>query len=110
MTTEASHPLYVPLRAEAAPEAAPEPVLAAPVPALRLAPDRLRTAILAGAGAVALLWGVQARPSARLDAFFASGAHLTGLLAGYGVLVLLLLMARVPAVKHGVVSGARTGK
>ncbi|MFJ4907579.1 ferric reductase-like transmembrane domain-containing protein [Streptomyces sp. NPDC093249] len=72
------------------------------VPPLRLAPDRLRTGILAGAGAVALLWGVQARPSARLDVLFATGAHLTGLLAGYGVLVLLLLMARVPAVEHGV--------
>ncbi|MER8034553.1 ferric reductase-like transmembrane domain-containing protein [Streptomyces hydrogenans] len=71
-----------------------------PVP--RLAPERLRAGILGGAGAVALLWGVQARPSARLDAFFATGAHLTGLLAGYGVLVLLLLMARVPAVEHGV--------
>ncbi|MFE9043945.1 ferric reductase-like transmembrane domain-containing protein [Streptomyces sp. NPDC007818] len=68
----------------------------------RLAPDRLRDGIVVGAGAVALLWGVQARPSARLDAFFATGAHLTGLLAGYGVLVLLLLMARVPAVEHGV--------
>ncbi|WP_435975262.1 ferredoxin reductase family protein [Streptomyces sp. Qhu_M48] len=73
-----------------------------PVPALRLAPERLRSAILAGAGAVTLLWGVQARPSARLDVLFATGAHLSGLLAGYGVLVLLLLMARVPAVEHGV--------
>ncbi|MEV7530229.1 ferric reductase-like transmembrane domain-containing protein [Streptomyces hydrogenans] len=73
-----------------------------PQPAPRLAPERLRAGILGGAGAVALLWGVQARPSARLDAFFATGAHLTGLLAGYGVLVLLLLMARVPAVEHGV--------
>ncbi|WP_246236151.1 ferredoxin reductase family protein [Streptomyces boluensis] len=32
----------------------------------------------------------------------ASAAHLTGLLAGYGVLVMLFLMARVPAVEHGV--------
>ncbi|MEV5970872.1 ferric reductase-like transmembrane domain-containing protein [Streptomyces sp. NPDC051921] len=68
----------------------------------RLAPDRLRNTIVAGAGAVALCWGLQVRPSARLDALFASGAHLTGLLAGYGVLVMLLLMARVPAVEHGV--------
>ncbi|MFE8977729.1 ferric reductase-like transmembrane domain-containing protein [Streptomyces cyaneofuscatus] len=42
------------------------------------------------------------RPSVRLDALFATGAHLAGLLAGYGVLVMLLLMARVPAVEHGV--------
>ena len=33
---------------------------------------------------------------------FATCAHLTGLLAGYGILVMLLLMARVPAVEHGV--------
>ncbi|MEV8588669.1 ferric reductase-like transmembrane domain-containing protein [Streptomyces sp. NPDC051180] len=106
MTTEASHhPLYVPLRAESSspPATAPAPEPAPrPVPALRLAPDRLRNAIAAGAGALALLWGVQARPSARIDALFATGAHLTGLLAGYGVLVLLLLMARIPAVEHGV--------
>ncbi|CUM41344.1 Flavodoxin reductases (ferredoxin-NADPH reductases) family 1 [Streptomyces venezuelae] len=115
MTTEASHhPLYVPLPSQPAPAPAAVPPTPArvpasvparapaPVPALRLAPDRLRTGIVAGAGAVALLWGLQARPSARLDAFFATGAHLTGLLAGYGVLVLLLLMARVPAVEHGV--------
>ncbi|WP_411757786.1 ferric reductase-like transmembrane domain-containing protein [Streptomyces venezuelae] len=109
VTTEASHhPLYVPLPSQPAPTPpaappAPAPTPAsAPVPALRLAPERLRTGIVAGAGAVALLWGLQARPSAHLDAFFATGAHLTGLLAGYGVLVLLLLMARVPAVEHGV--------
>ncbi|MGW1008891.1 ferric reductase-like transmembrane domain-containing protein [Streptomyces termitum] len=81
----------------------PRPASAArPASAPRLAPGRLGDGIIAGAGAVALLWGVQARPSARLDAFFATAAHLTGLLAGYGVLVLLLLMARIPAVEHGV--------
>ncbi|QES24821.1 ferric reductase [Streptomyces venezuelae] len=94
-----SQPAPTPPAAPPAP--APTPA-SAPVPALRLAPERLRTGIVAGAGAVALLWGLQARPSAHLDAFFATGAHLTGLLAGYGVLVLLLLMARVPAVEHGV--------
>ncbi|CAM5586173.1 ferredoxin reductase family protein [Streptomyces tanashiensis] len=99
MTTEASHPLYSPLPVELSER---PPAELPPAPALRLAPERLRNATAAGGGAVALLWGVQARPSARLDAFFATGAHLTGLLAGYGVLVLLLLMARVPAVEHGV--------
>lgn len=99
MTTEASHPLYTPLPV---PLSERPPAEVPPVPVLRLAPERLRNAIAAGGGAVALLWGVQARPSARLDAFFATGAHLSGLLAGYGVLVLLLLMARVPAVEHGV--------
>ncbi|WP_426363760.1 ferredoxin reductase family protein [Streptomyces sp. E-08] len=99
VTTEASHPLYSPLPVELSER---PPAELPPAPVLRFAPERLRNGIAAGAGAVALLWGVQARPSARLDAFFATGAHLTGLLAGYGVLVLLLLMARVPAVEHGV--------
>ncbi|MFI1152145.1 ferric reductase-like transmembrane domain-containing protein [Streptomyces sp. NPDC020817] len=69
---------------------------------MRDAAVRVRGGMLGGAGLVALLWAAQVRPSARLDALFATAAHLTGLLAGYGVLVLLFLMARVPAVEHGV--------
>ncbi|MFJ7160102.1 ferric reductase-like transmembrane domain-containing protein [Streptomyces sp. NPDC101118] len=69
---------------------------------MRSAPARLRTGLLGGAGGVFALWAAQVRPSARLDALFATAAHLTGLLAGYGVLALLFLMARVPAVEHGV--------
>ncbi|MFG3285206.1 ferric reductase-like transmembrane domain-containing protein [Streptomyces sp. NPDC048111] len=72
------------------------------VPVLRVGPRALRGQLVAGAGVVSLVWGCQAEPSARLDALFAAGAHLSGLLAGYGVLVMLLLMARVPAVEHGV--------
>ena len=29
-------------------------------------------------------------------------AHISGMLAGYGVLVLILLMARIPALEYGV--------
>lgn len=103
MTIEAPHPLYAPLSVsvEPAPEPSPGPTPAPAAPP-RLSPDRLRAVVVAGAGGVALGWGAQARPSARLDALFAGGAHLTGLLAGYGVLVMLLLMARIPAVEHGV--------
>lgn len=63
---------------------------------------RVKGGMLGGAGLVVLLRAAQVRPSARLDALFATAAHLTGLLAGYGILVLLFLMARVPAVEHGV--------
>ncbi len=80
--------------------ATPSP--ATPATPLRIPPAHLRAALLAGAVAVTGLWAVQVHPSARLDALFATGAHLTGLLAGYGVLVMLFLMARVPAVEHGV--------
>ncbi|MET9605445.1 ferredoxin reductase family protein [Streptomyces sp. NPDC006512] len=69
---------------------------------MRDAAVRVKGGMLGGAGLVTLLWAAQVRPSARLDALFATAAHLTGLLAGYGVLVLLFLMARVPAVEHGV--------
>ncbi|ARE79136.1 ferric reductase [Streptomyces sp. Sge12] len=69
---------------------------------MRDAAVRVRGGMLGGAGVVVLLWAVQVRPSARPDALFATAAHLSGLLAGYGVLVLLFLMARVPAVEHGV--------
>ncbi|MFD3324710.1 ferric reductase-like transmembrane domain-containing protein [Streptomyces sp. NPDC058701] len=69
---------------------------------MRDAVVRVRGGMLGGAGAVTVLWAAQVRPSARPDALFATAAHLTGLLAGYGVLVLLFLMARVPAVEHGV--------
>ncbi|MGH4028115.1 ferredoxin reductase family protein [Actinomycetota bacterium Odt1-20B] len=69
---------------------------------MRISPTRLRTGILGGAVLVTALWAVQVEPSARLDALCATGAHLTGLLAGYGILVMLFLMARVPALEHGV--------
>ncbi|GAA3489575.1 ferredoxin reductase family protein [Streptomyces cremeus] len=82
--------------------AAPGAPAAEPVRVPRVTPGALRAGILTGLGAVCLAWGVQAFPSFRLDALFAAGAHLSGLLAGYGVLVLLFLMARVPAVEHGV--------
>ncbi|MEV7405595.1 ferric reductase-like transmembrane domain-containing protein [Streptomyces sp. NPDC091267] len=62
----------------------------------------MQAALGGGAAGVVALWGAQVEPSARLDALLATAAHLTGLLAGYGVLVMLLLMARVPAVEHGV--------
>ncbi|MFJ8039854.1 ferric reductase-like transmembrane domain-containing protein [Kitasatospora sp. NPDC096147] len=71
-------------------------------PTPRLRPQALLTGIRVGAGATAATWAVQVVPSARLDAVLATGAHLAGLLAGYGVLVMLLLMARVPAIEHGV--------
>ncbi|MEU9005509.1 ferredoxin reductase family protein [Streptomyces sp. NPDC048551] len=72
---------------------------------MRDAAVRVKGGVLGGAGLVVLLWAAQVRPSARLDALFATAAHLTGLLAGYGILVLLFLMARVPAVEHGVGAG-----
>ncbi|WP_329213827.1 ferredoxin reductase family protein [Streptomyces sp. NBC_00683] len=67
-----------------------------------MSPHGLKAALGGGAAGVVALWAAQVEPSARLDALLATAAHLTGLLAGYGVLVMLLLMARVPAIEHGV--------
>ncbi|MFB8266772.1 ferric reductase-like transmembrane domain-containing protein [Streptomyces sp. NPDC055955] len=78
------------------------PRIGRPAAPLRISPRALRAGIAAGGIGVSALWAVQAEPSARLDALFATGAHLTGLLAGYGILVMLFLMARIPAVEHGV--------
>ncbi len=91
-------------RARTAQPATAQPATARRVPPhhLRISPKQLRLALLTGAAAVTALWAVQVRVSARLDALFATGAHLSGLLAGYGVLVMVFLMARVPAVEHGV--------
>ncbi|MFI9046372.1 ferric reductase-like transmembrane domain-containing protein [Streptomyces sp. NPDC053427] len=99
--TPPPHPLYVRLTPQAVP---PRPARAPriPAPPLRTSPRALRSGLAAGAGTVVALWLAQAAPSLRLDALFATAAHLSGLLAAYGVLVMLLLMARVPALEHGV--------
>ncbi|MGX1670702.1 ferredoxin reductase family protein [Streptomyces sp. NPDC055400] len=78
------------------------PRIGRPAAPLRISPGALRAGIVVGGIGVGALWAVQAEPSARLDVLFATGAHLTGLLAGYGILVMLFLMARIPAVEHGV--------
>ncbi|BDM67459.1 ferric reductase [Streptomyces nigrescens] len=105
------HPLYSRLAPRpvsmpappSAPPATPTPVpMPVPAPPLRTSPRALRAGLAGGAAVVVGLWLVQAEPSARLDALFATLAHLSGLLAAYGVLAMLLLMARVPAVEHGV--------
>ncbi|MGW2627974.1 ferredoxin reductase family protein [Streptomyces chattanoogensis] len=103
MTSQSStpHPLYARLTPQGVP---PRPVRAprTPPPPVRTSPRALRTGLGAGAGLVLALWLVQVAPSLRLDALFATFAHLSGLLAAYGILVMLLLMARVPAIEHGI--------
>ncbi|MFJ6722924.1 ferric reductase, partial [Streptomyces sp. NPDC091259] len=69
---------------------------------MRAPHERLRAGLAAGAAGVTLLWAAQVRPSARPDELIGAAAHLSGLLAGYGILAMLFLMARVPAVEHGV--------
>ncbi|MFF8618602.1 ferric reductase-like transmembrane domain-containing protein [Streptomyces sp. NPDC015350] len=68
----------------------------------RISPASLQAGLVAGALVVTARWAAGTEPTARLDGLFATFAHLTGLLAGYGVLVMFFLMARIPAVEHGV--------
>ncbi|GAA1308011.1 hypothetical protein GCM10009647_028850 [Streptomyces sanglieri] len=69
---------------------------------MRISPKSLRGGLIAGVLWVLALWAVGMRPTLRLDELFATFAHLTGLLAGYGALGMFFLMARVPALEHGV--------
>ncbi|MET9584222.1 ferric reductase-like transmembrane domain-containing protein [Streptomyces sp. NPDC006539] len=97
----AGHPALAAYPATQQPKKQAPARISVPEPA-RLSPHGLKATLGGGAAGVVALWGAQVRPSARLDALFATAAHLTGLLAGYGVLVMLLLMARVPAIEHGI--------
>jgi ferredoxin-NADP reductase len=76
---------------------------AVPPAHLRVGAGVVAGGFLAGGCAVIGLWAAQvaaSSPGALLH--LADGAHLAGLLAGYGVLGTLLLMARVPVIEHGI--------
>ncbi len=80
-------------RAAATARVAPAPVAIPPWAALG--------AIIVGAGAVILLW-IQDTPYVNgLGDWLTNAGRITGLLAGYAVVVLLALMARVPALERG---------
>jgi hypothetical protein len=74
------------------------------VPA-RTAPRTVRSAavlwlITAGAVAAAVLAGISAPPPLRFSLPLL--AHVSGMLAGYGVTVMVALMSRVPALERGI--------
>jgi predicted ferric reductase len=80
----------------------PPPLRLGATPALRLDP-RLALAMIAvgAAGAVGIWWQNTIFVQGFGD-WLTNAGRLTGLLAGYAVVVLLALMARVPAVERGV--------
>ncbi len=59
-------------------------------------------AIAAGAVAVLALWWHDTPSVVGLGGWLTNAGRITGLLAGYAIVVLLALMARVPALEHGV--------
>ena len=60
------------------------------------------TLIAVGAAAVIALWWHDTAFVYGLDGWLTNAGRVTGLLAGYAVVVLLALMARMPALEHGV--------
>src|SRR5690348_15366167 len=77
----------------------PEPPPASPP---RTQPATVLAVIAAGAFAVILLWWHQTASIHGVGDWLTNAGRLTGLLAGYGVVVLVALMARLPPIERGV--------
>jgi predicted ferric reductase len=69
---------------------------------LRLRPGPALALLWGGAAAVVFLWWHDTPFVTGLDGWLTNAGRITGLLAGYLVVVLLALMARVPALERGV--------
>lgn len=65
-------------------------------------PPAVLTAITAGAVAVVLLWWHDTPPMHGFGEWLTNAGRITGLLAGYVVVVLLVLMARIPVLERHV--------
>jgi predicted ferric reductase len=77
----------------------PEPPPASPP---RTQPGTVLAVVAAGALAAILLWWHQTPSIHGLGDWLTNAGRLTGLLAGYGVVVLVALMARLPPIERGV--------
>jgi len=77
----------------------PEPHPASPP---RTQPEAVLAVIAAGAFAVILLWWHQTASIHGVGDWLTNAGRLTGLMAGYGVVVLVALMARLPPLERGV--------
>jgi len=73
-----------------------------PNPPVRLHPAVALGAIVVGAVAVIALWLQDTTSVNGLADWLTNAGRITGLLAGYTIVVLLALMARVPAIERGV--------
>ena len=68
----------------------------------RLTPGALLTGTFAGAVLVLAFWWLDTPAINGLGDWLTNAGRITGLLGGYTIVVQLLLMARVPAIEHGV--------
>ena len=71
-------------------------------PPVRAHPNAILAAILAGATATVVLWWHNTPPFTGLGDWLTNAGRILGLLAGYGVVVLVALMARIPPLERGV--------
>ncbi|MGF7238694.1 MAG: ferredoxin reductase family protein [Frankia sp.] len=80
--------------------------LAAPsasvAPAQGAHPTAVLAAIAAGAAATIALWWSNTPSITGFGDWLTNAGRITGLLAGYGVVVLVALMARIPPLEHGI--------
>src|SRR3954452_5987873 len=65
-------------------------------------PGAVLAAVLAGAAATVLLWWHDTTSIHGLGDWLTNAGRVTGLLAGYGVVVLVALMARIPPLERGI--------
>src|SRR4051794_13303397 len=79
------------------------PATPSPQPPARGAhPTAVLSAIVAGAVAAVLLWWQDTPSISGLGDWLTNAGRVTGLLAGYGVVVLVALMARIPPLERGI--------
>lgn len=76
--------------------------LSAPAPATRVRPGTILTVIGAGAVAAVGWWWVDTARIHGLGDWLTNAGRVTGLLAGYGVVVLVALMARLPPLERSI--------
>ena len=74
----------------------------APVPRFRARPELVLTIIAAGAVGCVLLWWQNTPTLDGLGDWLTNAGRVTGLLAGYAMVVLVALMARIPALERGI--------
>jgi predicted ferric reductase len=84
------------------PETAETSATPAPTGARGAPPAAVLAVIAAGAIACLALWWQNTPPVAGLGEWLTNARRITGLLAGYGVAILLALMARIPALERGI--------
>lgn len=78
------------------------PALVVPPPPAGANPSAVLAAIVAGAVAAVALWWFDTPYVSGFGDWLTNAGRITGLLAGYGVVVLVALMARIPPLERGV--------